>query len=90
MTTEEVKHILKNHEDRVSVCVALSFVNLSDNELNVLVMRYMRGLTQEQTAESMGEAVSKNTVFNIQQAALKKTAKMWSKLSIAKALMETP
>ena len=89
MTTEEVKRILKTHEDRMSVCVALSFVNLSDKEFNVLVMRYMRGLTQEQTADNLGDIVSVNTVFNIQQSALAKTAKMWGRLAIAKALLET-
>ena len=89
MTTEDVKDILKNHYDKISICVALSCVNLSDREQDVLIFRYMRGMTQERTAEAMGETVSVNTVFNLQQSALGKTARLWSKLPLAKVLKNT-
>lgn len=89
MTIDDVKRILKEHHDRVSICVALSYVNLSDEELEVLILRYMRKLTQEKTAENMGEAVSVNKVFSLQQTALTKTAKMWSSMPLAKILKDT-
>lgn len=89
ITTDDVKNILKNHYDRQSVCVALSYVNLSDNELRTLIYRYMRSLTQEQTAEKFGDNTAKNTVFAWQQSALEKTAKMWSGLCLAKILLKT-
>lgn len=85
MTTDDVKSILKNHHDRLAVCTALACVNLSDKELNTLILRYMHGLTQEQTAEKLDTAV--NSIYNWQQSALKKTAKMWTKLPIARILL---
>lgn len=87
MTTDQVKTILKQHHDREAVCVALSYVNLSDKELETLIYRYMRRLTQEQTEQKL--KVSTNTVFNWQQSALKKTAKMWSCLPLAQILWQT-
>lgn len=89
MTVEDVKDILKNHPDRISICAALACVNLSDREQDVLILRYMRGMTQERTAEAMGETVSVNTVFSLQQSALDKTARLWSKLPLAKILHNT-
>lgn len=89
MTTEEVKHILSEHYDRQSVCIALAYVNLSDKELETLIYRYIRKLTQEETAAQFGVEVSKNTVYNWQQTALKKTAKMWSVLPLAQILKIT-
>lgn len=87
MTTEQVKTILIKHHDREAVCVALSYVNLSDKELETLIYRYMRRLTQEETEKIFD--VSTNTVFNWQQSALRKTAKMWSRLPLAQILWQT-
>ncbi len=89
MTTEEVKNILKHHYDRLSVCVALSYVNLSDEETEVLILRYIRQLSQEVTAEKMNPPISKDKVYRVQQEALNKTSKMWSKLRIAKILIDS-
>lgn len=89
MTTEDVKQILSNHSDRILVLTALSSVNLSDEEYDVLIFRYMRGLTQEKTAEKMDEIMSVNKVFTLQQRALNKTAKMWGKLILADILLKT-
>lgn len=89
MTIEDVKDILKNHPDRISICAALACVNLSDREQDVLILRYMRGMTQEKTAEAMGESVSVNTVFNLQQSALNKTVRLWNNLPLPKILHYT-
>lgn len=86
MTTEDVKQILKDHEDRILVYVALSYVNLSDKELETLILRYMRGLTQERAAEEMD--VNKNSVFAWQQSALLKTCKMWERIPFGKMLLQ--
>lgn len=52
MTTEEVKKVLKSPYKPL-VLASLSYVNLTDRELNLLILRYMRGHTQEETAEEL-------------------------------------
>ena len=55
--------------------LALSMVNLKEKEWMVLVLRHMRGLTQEETAEKIDR--SKNSVQNWERSGLQKCAKAW-------------
>lgn len=86
MTKDQVCAILKNEADKNLIIALLACVNLTDQEFDVIRYRYMRGLTQEQTAEKMDIAV--NSVYNKQESALKKISEMWGKLALAKAIFK--
>lgn len=77
MTTDEVKRVLHTPY-RPLALMALSYVNLTDNELNLLILRHMRGHTQEQVAEEMKYSV--NGLQKREYAALDKCAKAWKNL----------
>lgn len=57
MTNEEVKTVLRTPCKPLALC-ALSYVNLSDRDMNLLILRYMRGHTQEEAAEELRFSVN--------------------------------
>lgn len=73
------------HEDRIFVLTALSFVNLGDEEINFLVYRYMRKNTKEDTADHFQCSV--NHVYDVLTAALEKCYKVWHKLVYVQTVM---
>ena len=86
MTNNEVKCVLKNPY-KPFVLMALSYVNLTDRELNLLILRYMRGHTQEETAEEMFCTV--NGLQKWEKAALEKCVKAWEKLIFIQEILKT-
>lgn len=66
---------------------ALSYVNLSDRELNLLVLRHLRGHTQEETAEEMGYTV--RAVQTWEKDALDKCAKAWGELLFVQEILRS-
>lgn len=77
MTTDDVKQVLKSPHKPL-VLAALSYVNLTDRECNLLILRHMRGHTQEETAEELYCTV--NGLQKWEYAALEKCRKAWDKL----------
>ena len=61
--------------------------NLTDNELNTVVLRHMRGLTQEKVAEALDR--SKNTIQTWESEALDRCAVAWSGLAILAEILNT-
>ena len=57
MTKEEAKRIIR-YPVKPLALVALSYANLTDREMDVLILRFMRGHTQEETAEEMSCTVN--------------------------------
>lgn len=86
MTTSEAKRVLRS-PCKPLIIIALSYVNLTDRELNLLILRYMRGHTQEETAEETGYSV--NGLQKQERAALEKCCKAWDKLLIVKEILKT-
>lgn len=84
MTTEDAKKVL-HCRYRPLVLLALSYVNLYDRELNTLILRHMRGLTQEQTAEELDRTT--NTIQNWESSALQKCAEAWEHLLVIQEIM---
>lgn len=66
---------------------ALSYVNLSDRELNLLILRHMRGHTQEETAEEMGYTV--RAVQAWEKTALDKCAAAWKNLLFIQEILRS-
>lgn len=86
MSKEEVKLVLNNpHKPLVLFAIAY-YVNLNDRELNTLIYRYLRGHTQEETAEYLER--SKNTIQNWENSALETCAKAWSGNQFVAQLLE--
>lgn len=83
LTTEEAKSILHSSYKPL-VLLALSYVNLYDRELNTLILRHMRGLTQEETAEYLDRA--KNTIQLWEASGLKKCAEAWKRVPIVREI----
>lgn len=79
MTRDDVVAVLA-YPSRKMALYALSLVNLKDSESNTLILRHMRGMTQEETAEALG--VSKNTVQNWERKSLRKCAAAWDGLDV--------
>ena len=77
MTSDEVKKVLKIPYKPLALA-ALSYVNLTDTELNLLILRHMRGHTQEETAEELDFSV--NGLQKREYAAIEKCRKAWEKL----------
>lgn len=86
MTTDEVKTVLRTSY-RPLALAALSYVNLTDRECNLLILRHLRGHTQEETAEDMGYTV--NAVQKWEYAALSKCAKAWDGLVFINEILKT-
>lgn len=86
MTIKEAKKVL-HHPYLPAVYVAISYVNLTDKELDVLILRHLRGHTQEETAEEMEMSV--NGLQNIEKFALTKCCKAWDKIIFVKNILKT-
>lgn len=85
MTTDDVKRILK-HPCKPLVLAALSYVNLTDRELNLLILRHMRGHTQEETAEELYSSV--NGVQKWEHTALEKCRNAWENLIFIQEILK--
>lgn len=85
MKSAEVKRILKCPY-RPLVLVALSYVNLTDKELDLIILRYLRGHTQEETAEETGYSV--NGLQKQERQALDKCGQAWEKLAFIQELLK--
>lgn len=85
MTHDDVRRVL--HSSYLPlVLAALSCVNLTDRELDLLVLRHLRGHTQEKTAEETGY-----TVYGLQKqeyAALDKCGEAWEHLPFVKDILK--
>lgn len=77
MTIEEAKAIIHNPHKQFVLYALIYYVNLNDNELNTLVLRHMRGITQEECAELLNRSV--NTIKRWEKNALNKCAAAWDK-----------
>ncbi len=86
MTHDEVVSIIEYPSKQLAE-YALSLVNLKDHEMNLLVLRYMRGLTQEETAEKLNR--SKNTIQVWEKAAINKCSKAWNGLEMISEMLKT-
>lgn len=64
-----------SHPDRKKAMDALALVNLTDAEANTLILRHMRGLTQEATAGVLDR--SKNTIQTWERNAICKCVVAW-------------
>ena len=84
MTTEEARRVLHSPYKPL-VLAALSYVNLTDQEQNVLILRHMRGHTQEQVAEEIRYSV--NGLQKVEYKALDKCAKAWTGLCFVRELL---
>lgn len=85
MTTDDVKQVLKSPHKPL-VLAALSYVNLTDRECNLLILRHMRGHTQEETAEELYCTV--NGLQKWEKAALEKCCKAWEKLIFIQEILK--
>lgn len=79
MTQKQAQNLLHS-SDKVLVLVALSYVNLTDKELETLILRHMRGHTQEKTAEEL--QCSTNSVQNWEKSSLSKCCDVWEHIRI--------
>lgn len=87
MTIKEAKQVL-HHPYLPAVYVAISYVNLTDKEVDLLILRHLRGHTQEKTAEELD--ISVNGVQIIEKSALEKCAKAWDKIVFVKNILAAP
>lgn len=85
MTTKQVKAVLHSPYMPL-VLAALSYVNLTDRELETLILRHLRGHTQEQTAEEL--QCSTNGLQNIEKAALQKCGAAWENLVFIQEILK--
>lgn len=85
MTTDDVKQVLKSPHKPL-VLAALSYVNLTDRECNLLILRHMRGHTQEETAEELYCTV--NGLQKWEYVALEKCRKAWDKLIFIQEILK--
>lgn len=86
MTADEVRRVLRSPYKPLALA-ALSYVNLTDRELNLLILRHMRGHTQEEAAEETGYSVT--GVQKQEYVALEKCGKAWEKLLFVREILET-
>lgn len=84
MTDEQVKSIL-TYPEKVLVLVAISYVNLKDREQDVLILRYMRGHTQEEVAEELDRSV--NTIQAWEHSAIDKCKVAWKRITLIKEML---
>lgn len=83
MTTKQAQKFLRG-SDRVLVLTALSYVNLGDRELDVLIYRHLRIHTQEESAKKFDCSV--NSIQNWESSALKKCCEVWDKIKFIKKI----
>lgn len=86
MTNDEAKKVLRSPYKPL-VLAALSYVNLTDRELNLLILRHMRGHTQEEVAEETGYSV--NGLQKQEYAAIDKCCKAWEKLIFVQEILKS-
>lgn len=86
MTRGDAKRIIR-YPVKALALVALSYANLTDREMDVLILRYMRGHTQEEVAEEMNCTV--NGLQKWEKAALDKCCKAWEKLKFIEELLKS-
>ena len=75
MDKTEIRKILKNPSKEL-VNIALSYVNLTDKEKEVLELVEMQGKTEERTAELLD--ISDRNVRYIKESAFNKLDSVWS------------
>ena len=75
MDKTEIRKILKNPSKEL-VNIALSYVNLTDKEKEVLELVEMQGKTEERTAELLD--ISDRNVRYIKESAFEKLNIVWS------------
>lgn len=75
MDKTEIRKILKNPSKEL-VNIALSYVNLTDKEKEVLELVEMQGKTEERTAELLD--ISDRNVRYIKESAFDKLNSVWS------------
>lgn len=85
MTTDDARRVLRTPYKPLALA-ALSYVNLNDRELNLLILRHMRGHTQEEVAEETGYSV--NGLQKQEKAALDKCCKAWEKLIFVQEILK--
>lgn len=84
MTNTQAKQVLKSPYKPL-VLSAISFVNLTDKEISALILHYLRGHTQEETAEELNYSV--DNIKKIEKAALDKCCKAWENLVFVKEIL---
>lgn len=75
MEKKEIRKILKNPSTEL-VKIALSYVNLTDKEKQIIELVEMQGKTEERTAEILD--ISDRNVRYIKDSAFEKLNKVWS------------
>ena len=75
MEKKEIREILKNPSTEL-VKIALSYVNLTDKEKQIIELVEMQGKTEERTAEILD--ISDRNVRYIKESAFEKLNKVWS------------
>lgn len=84
MTAEEAKRVLKTPY-RPLALAALSYVNLTDRECDLLILRFLRGHTQQEAAEEMCCTV--NGLQKWEKTALDKCCKAWDHLLLIQEIL---
>lgn len=85
MDKESIRKILQNPSMEL-VNIALGYVNLTENEKEVINLVEMKGNTEERTAEIL--LMSTRNVQYIKEAAFKKLSAVWSKNLFISMLLE--
>lgn len=75
MEKSEIRKILKNPSKDL-VNIALSYVNLTEKEKEILEYVEMKGITEERTAEIMD--ISTRNLQTIKASAFEKLSEVWS------------
>ena len=75
MDKTEIRKILKNPSKDL-VNIALSYVNLTDKERQIIEYVEMKGITEERTAEMLD--MSDRNVRYLKDSAFEKLNKVWS------------
>ena len=75
MEKSDIRKILKNPSKDL-VNIALSYVNLTDKERQIIELVEMQGKTEERTAELLD--ISDRNVRYIKESAFEKMNKVWS------------
>lgn len=86
MTRSDVKRILRTPYKPLAL-MALSYVNLTDREQEVIIRRHMRGHTQEETAEDMCCTV--NALQKWEYSALDKCGVAWDKVAFIQEILKS-
>ena len=82
----EAKMILQSPHKGL-VLTALSYVNLTDQEFDVLILRHMRGQTQEVVAEKLHYTT--NGLQKIEYKALDKCYEVWKNMLFVREILKT-